>query len=76
MRHWEGQHGQRLHHASVTGYGPKRIAQALRRSGVVLTFDPVGVAIDPDLYETDIRPPIYQRWERHWKSDSSKVGAG
>ena len=76
VRHWEAQHGERLHHASARGYGPKRIAQALRKAGVVLTFDPPGVEIDPNLYETDIKPPIYQRWEKHWKPNSKRASPG
>ena len=73
VRHWEAHHGERLHPISARGHGPKRIAQALRKAGVVLKFDPPGVEIDPNIYPDDIKPPIYQRWEKHWKSDSKRA---
>ena len=75
VRHWEARHGKRLHPTSAKGFGPTRIARALRNAGVVLKFDPPGVEIDPNLYETEIRPPIYVRWERYWKSEL-QAGAG
>ena len=40
---------------------------------MVLKFDPPGVEIDPDLYETEIKPPIYQRWEKYWKPNSRRA---
>ena len=64
MRWWEQQHARRPHPVTGRGYGPKRIASALRQAGVVLKHDPVGVVVDPDRYETDIRPPILQRREK------------
>ena len=75
VRHWEAQHGERLHRPSARGKGPRRIAEALRRAGVVLTFDLVGVAINADRYPDDLKPPIYTRWEKYWKSDSKRAQA-
>ena len=53
------------------GLRPQRASpSALRQAGVVLKHDPVGVVVDPDRYETDIRPPILQRREKYWKPNS------
>src|SRR5262245_2229344 len=67
IRDWEAQHGKPLDHFSATGYGPERITDALRRAGLELTFDPPGVGINPDSYEPNKKPPIYERWEKHRK---------
>ena len=75
VRHWEAQHGKRLHPTAAKGFGPTRIAQALRRAGIVIRFDPVGVEIDPNLYEGELRPPIYTRWEKYWRSNSRRAQA-
>jgi len=68
IRYYEAQHGQPLHFATATGYGANRITDALRRAGLLLTFDPPGVGINPDLYEPNKKPPIYERWEKYRKS--------
>ena len=53
VRWWERKHGKRLHPISARGYGPRRMASALRQAGVRLTFDPIGVEIDPERYPDD-----------------------
>jgi uncharacterized protein RhaS with RHS repeats len=70
IRYYEAQHGQRLHFSTANGYGANRITDALRRAGLLLTFDPPGVSVNPYLYDPAKKPPIYTRWEKHSKPDS------
>jgi hypothetical protein len=45
------------------------------RAGVTLLHDPPGVRVNPNTYETDIKPPILARREKYWKSDSKRAQA-
>src|SRR5262245_20539198 len=67
IRCYEAQHGQPLHFTTATGYGANRITDALRRAGLLPTFDPPAVGINPDLYKPDKKPPLYERWEKYRK---------
>jgi hypothetical protein len=73
VRYWERQHGQRLHPISARGFAPTRMASALRRAGVVLQHDPIGCVVDPARYPDDLKPPVFQRWEKHWKPNSKRA---
>jgi transcriptional regulator with XRE-family HTH domain len=68
VRYWEAQHGVPLDYASATGYGCERITQALRDAGLMLSYDPPGVEVNPDLYNPRKRPPIYERWDK-WRKN-------
>lgn len=70
IRHWEARHGRELDHVSATGYGAERITRALHKAGLELWHDPPGVRVNPAVYNPDKKPPIFERWERHWKPES------
>jgi transcriptional regulator with XRE-family HTH domain len=70
VRYYEAQHGRELHYLTGTGYGCDRITNAFREAGLEMQNDPPGVMINPHLYEGDKRPPLYERWEKHYKPDS------
>ena len=70
IRYYEGQHARELHFLTQTGYAAERITIALHKAGVVVMNEPMGVCINPYVWDTEQRPPILRRWERYWKPDS------
>lgn len=72
IRLWEAKHGEIIRADAAYGYSSERITRALHKAGLELWHDPPGVRVNPDVYRPDATPPIYERWEKHWKPQSKR----